>query len=136
MDELLKAIITKISGSALSSAVGGRIYLDQAPEEKPGLPYIVFFIVTSVPEKTFTENFEDILIQFSIFSNSQSVAEISAIYDALNTLFDECSFTMTSDTLIRMNRENLATMIEEAEGLDPPFVRHWAVDYSILIEKN
>jgi len=65
MNNLLSAIMTKLSGSALYNDVGGRIFLDEAPEGTE-FPYVVFFIVSDVPEKTFTEDFENIIIQFSL----------------------------------------------------------------------
>jgi len=134
---LLTAITTKTSGSALSTAVGGRIFLDQAPA-KVIFPYIVWFIVTSNPEKTFTEDFENILIQFSIFSTASSAAEIADIYAALDALYDECTLTITGgDILLRMHRTNLTTV--PGGSIDAPDAsnsfRHWAVEYSILIEK-
>jgi hypothetical protein len=132
---LLTAIYGKTISSALSTAVGGRIYLDEAPQ-KTGFPYVVFSIVSSVPDKTFTENFEDILIQFSLFSASKAMDEITNIYTHLNTLFDECSLTITNNILLRMTRENLTTMFEDIITPEGKGVRHWAVDYSILIEKS
>ena len=136
MNYLLTALMTKISGSALSSDVGGRIYLDQAPDGCE-FPYIVFFIVSGVPEKTFTEDFENILIQFSIFSASPGATEITTIYNHLDELFDECSFTITNNLLLRMNRENLTTMVEDITVANAiTTVKGWHIDYSILIEKN
>jgi hypothetical protein len=133
---LLAAITTKMTGSALSTAVGGRIFLDRASAGTV-YPYIVWFIVTSNPEKTFTEDFENTLIQFSIFSTSSSVAEIADIYAALDALFDECTLAITGgDILLRMHRTNLITMTDDIVSPDASnLLRHWAVEYSILVEK-
>jgi len=43
MDAYLTAIMTKTTGSAFSTAVGGRIYLDAAPD-KATFPYCVLLI--------------------------------------------------------------------------------------------
>lgn len=134
MQNLLTAIYGKTINSALSTAVGERIYLDQAPDDTE-FPYIVYSIVSNVPDKTFTENFEDILIQFSIFSASESAMEIAAIYNALYALFDECSLTITSNILLRMTRENLVTMVEDSTTPIGVGVKHWAADFSVLIER-
>lgn len=123
LNNLLTAIMTKTVDSTLSSDVAGRIFLDEAPQEAEK-PYVVFFIVSDVPEKTFTEDFENIIIQFSLFSDSEGAAEITTMYNDLKTLFDECTFSITASTLIWMNRVNLTTMFEDG-------VRHWAVDYEI-----
>ena len=135
MNNLLQAINSKLSGSDLFNDVGGRVFLDQA---LPGTdyPYIIFFIVSNVPDKTFTENFEDSIIQFSIFSNSQSAKEITTIYDDLIALFDECTLPIETDALLRMHRVNTVTNIEDISTQQGAVgVRHWAVDFSILIEK-
>ena len=130
MNNLLTAIYGKTSGSALSTAVGGRIYLDEAPD-KTVLPYAIFYIVSAVPDRTFTERYTDLIVQFSLFSESTSAVEITTIYGYLKTLFDECALTITGSTLIWMKEENLSTMFDEGEG-----VRHWAVDYAILTSLN
>lgn len=134
MNYLLTAITSKITTgpSALYSDVGGRAYLDQAPPV-PEFPYITFFIVSNAPQKTYTEDFEDMLIQFSLFSNSEGAVEITDMYADLKTLFDECAFTITGSTLVWMKRSNLTTMVEEITTTSGTFgVKHWAVDYEIL----
>ena len=137
MKNLIAAITTKAVGSSLLNLIGGRFYENEAPA-KVIFPYIVWFIVTSNPEKTFTEDFENILIQFSIFSTASSAAEIADIYAALDALYDECTLTITGgDILLRMHRTNLTTV--PGGSIDAPDAsnsfRHWAVEYSILIEK-
>ena len=128
--------MTKTVNSALSSDVGGRIYLDQAPDGAE-FPYIIYFIVTNVPEKTFSEDYENILIQFSLFSSSSSATEITTMYTDLKALFDECSMTITDNTLIWFRRENLTTMIDDITVADATVsVKHYAVDYSLIVQKT
>lgn len=134
MDSLLAAIMTKISGSALSTAAGGRIFLDQAPENSE-FPYIVFFVVSGVPADTFTDAITETVIQFSIFSTSLSVVEMTGIYANLRSLFDDCSLSITGDTHLWMEWQNLTTMVEDlTTPSGTSMVRHWAVDYSILVK--
>lgn len=140
MTNLLKAIITKISGSAFSSDVGGRVYLDRAPSETE-FPYCVFQIVSAVPEDVFTKYGEDILLQFSLFSTSSSVAEIAGMYEDLKTLFDDCSLTIPpsgseTDSLIWMKRESLATIMDEHTTPQGTIgVRAWHVEYMVLTQE-
>ncbi len=134
MNNLLTAIMTKISGSAFSTDVGDRVYLDQAPDGCE-FPYIVFFIISDVPANTFTESLEDILVQFSIFSASPGATEITTIYNDPKTLFDNCALIITGDTHISMIRQNLTTMVDDiVTSMGTVGVRHWAVDYSIMIQ--
>lgn len=136
MNNLLTALYGKLAGSALSTAIGGRMYLDQAPG-KPTFPYVVFFIVSSVPEKTFTEDLSETLIQFSIYSSSSSATEVSAIYAALKTLYDECSLTITGSSLVWMKETNLVTMTEDmTTATGTTTLKHWAVDYEVLTSLN
>jgi hypothetical protein len=136
MNNLLTSIMTKISGSSLSSDVGGRVYLDQAPDGAE-LPYIVFFIVSDVPEDTFKNYLDEILIQFSLFSSSSGATEITTMYSHLKSLFDDAALSITGNTHIWMVRQNLTTMIESVTtAATEQSIRHWAVDYSIMVEKN
>ena len=48
MDELLTAIMTRLSGTDFSNDVEGRIYNDQAPDIT-AFPYCVISIVSDVP---------------------------------------------------------------------------------------
>lgn len=112
------------------------MYLDQAPD-KPTFPYVVFFIVSSVPEKTFTEDLSETLIQFSIYSASSSATEISAIYAALKTLYDECSLTITGSSLVWMKETNLVTMTEDmTTTTGTTTIKHWAVDFEVKTSLN
>jgi len=134
MNNLLTAIMTKISGSALSADVGGRIYLDQA-EQGAALPYIVFFIVSDAPDNVFSKTGEDVLIQFSIFSSSESAVEIAAIHADMKALLDDCSLTITSNNLVWMKRGNLTTMVEDFTTQDAAeTVKHWSQEYEIITQ--
>jgi hypothetical protein len=131
MNVLLTGLMTKLSSSDLESAVGGRIYLDQAPDNCE-FPYCVFFIVVATPNDTFTDHLDDVIIQFSLFSASSSAAEITDMYGHLKALFDDCTFTLSSGTLISMGRENLTTMMDEITvSTGVVGVKHWAVDYRL-----
>lgn len=138
--DLLKAIWSKFTSSALATAVGGRIYLDRAPD-KAVMPYVVYFIVSASPDKTFTEHYTNTLVQFSLFSASSSTAEITAMYGYLTALFDECSLTIpptgsATETLVWMREDNLTTMIEDVPVGGTQHVKHWAVDFEILTSRK
>lgn len=138
MQALIDAIKNKITDSTVFNDVGGRVYFDMADTNE--YPRIVYRIISAVPEKTFTESFQDILIQFDLFSaKSAAPTEITTMYKDLHTLLDECRLTITGDTLLRMYETNLVTL---SEDLDEPLpdgssgLSHWAVDYEVLIENG
>lgn len=140
MKNLLKSIFAKASSSSLSTYVGGRIYEGYATDNAT-LPYVVVSIISDVPEDVFTKDGEDILIQFSLFSASSSVAEIADMYEHLKALFDDCSFKIPptgseTDTLVWMKRENLTTIMDEHTTPQGTVgVRAWHVDYTVLTQE-
>lgn len=136
MNNLLAAIMTKCAGSALSTAVGGRIFLDEAPEGT-AFPYVVFRIVAGSPQDTFKDTIDDTLIQFSLFSISDGATEITTMYANLKTLFDWQALTITGNTCIWTMRQGLSTFFDDLTTTQGTVgVRHWAVDYSIMVQKS
>jgi len=138
MNALLTAISTKLTDSDLYGDVSGRVYLDQA--DSPDYPRVVYSIISAVPDRTFSEHYHDVLIQFSLFSaKSAGMAVMTTMYADLISLFDECSFDIDGYTLIWMKEENLVTM---TQILDSPLpdgstgVILWAVDFSLTTLKS
>jgi len=131
MKNLATALYSKLSGSDFFSNIGGRVYKDDAPDGTD-YPYAVFMLISDVPEYTFSEQYESVQIQFSIFSNASGSTEIEDLYTNLKSLYDECSLSITSSALIWMRRQNATLMMEEhttPSGIQR--VRHYAVDYEI-----
>ena len=112
MNNILTAVYGKTTGSTLSSYVGGRIFLDAAPDGAQ-FPYVVFFIVSTYQDKNFSDHFTNSLIQFSLFSASTGAAEITNMYNYLISLYDDTPFSITANTWIEMREDNLSTMVED-----------------------
>ena len=131
MKALTTAIYAKAAGSAFETAIGGRLYKGRAPEGAT-YPYAVYLLVSDVPDPTFTEQLEDVVIQFSLFSNASSSSEVEDIYTALKALYDDCTLTITGETLLYMTRQN-ATLTPEEHTTQAGTVEvwHYAVDYSL-----
>ena len=75
------------------------------------------------------------MIQFSLFSANPSAVEISTMHGYLKALFDDCSLTITSNTLFWMHEVNLTTMVDEitvAEGVQS--VKAWHADYEVVTQ--
>lgn len=136
MKNLSIAIYSKLAGSALNTAVGGRFYKGRAPEGTV-YPYVVYMLISDVPANTFTEYLENVLIQFSLFSSASGSTEVEDIYSNLKTLYDECTMTITGNTLLWMKRESAILMVEDHTTASGTMdVWHYAVDYSIMMKKN
>jgi hypothetical protein len=128
------AIMTKCEGSSLSEDVGGRIFCDEAPDGTE-FPYVVFFNVTKMQVDTFKDKLDDVTVQFSLFSISRSLAEITTIYSHLKDLFDWQLIDISGDTCVWVVRQNLVTMFDDITTSSGTVgLRHWAVDYSIMVQ--
>jgi hypothetical protein len=128
------AIMAGCAGSALSAAVGGRIFCDEAPDGTE-FPYVVFFTVANVQADTFKNRLDDAVVQFSLYSTSKSLTEITAMYSHLKDLFDWQTLSISGGTCVWVVRQNLVTMFDDIPTLDGSTgLRHWAVDYSIMVQ--
>ena len=117
-NNLKTAIMTKfnaVDGSGVHNefweATQGRLFYKKAPDGTPTFPYSIFFIVVQTPDRTFTEDQRDLLVQFSHFSNVQdSSKEVDEIDTYCNDLFDEIDkrggLSITGATLIWMRFSN------------------------------
>ena len=137
MFDLLEAIMNHFSGSDLAEDVADRLFLDEAPAGAE-FPYLVYSIVSASPDKTFSEEFIDTMIQFDIFSASTAATEVTNIYNHLKDLFDEQEFTIFGSTLIWMKLANLVTSMEAlTTGNQPPAtagqtsIRRWSADFDV-----
>lgn len=136
MKNLLTAIMTKFSGSAFSTDVAGRIYLDEA-RQGTDFPYAVIKIISSNPDNVFQKKGKDTLIQFSLFSTSEGATEITTMYNDLLSLLDECSMTITSNNLVTFEFSNLVTMVDEiTTPSGTATLKHWAVDFEITVQES
>lgn len=128
--------VTDVIGSGFMASIGNRFYDTEAPQGAT-FPYCNYLIVTDLPEWTWSEDFEDVLIQFSIFSKASSSLEIKNIYTKLDTLYHKCSLGTISggEQFLWMWRSNLTTMRDEVTTRAGTVgVWHFAVDYDIFYE--
>lgn len=132
LKNLTTAIFGKMTSSTdLYSDIGGRLFKGRAPEGAE-YPYVVYLLVSNNPDKVFVSNYEDALIQFSLFSSTSGSTQVEDMYTHLKALYDECSMTITSETLIWMRRENAILMVEDhTTPAGTVQVWHYAVDYLI-----
>ena len=131
MKNLTTAIYSKLSGSALAAHVSNRLFKGRAPDATE-YPYIVYMVVTDVPEKTFSEDFENVIVQFSLFSAASGTTELEDMYTDLKTLYDDQELTVVGSTMIWMKRDIAVFSVEDHEtssGQQRVFSYH--VDYNI-----
>jgi len=138
MNNFLTALNSKFTDSNLFNDVSGRIYLDQA--DSPDYPRVVYSIIAAPKEKTFTEQYTNILLQVDLYSaKSAGTSVMTTMYNDLVALLDDQPLTITGYTLVKMEEENLVptTQILSAplpDGTTGLLV--WHVDFEIVIKKT
>jgi hypothetical protein len=104
MTDLFAAIMTRYTNVALSSLLTG-LWNTQAPQDAV-FPYGVFQLISDVPDWTFSENLENILLQFNLFSDTSDPVEICNLFELLKTAFDFLDLTIANYETVSMIREN------------------------------
>lgn len=127
MTDLFAAIITRYEAVGLSNSLTG-LWNTQAPQEAV-FPYGVFSLISDVPEWTFTEDFENCLLQFNLFSDKSDPVEICALFELLKTAFDFLDLTISNYETVSLVRENsILTRIED--------VWQYNVTYRVVLQKD
>ena len=136
MKNLTTAIYAKKTGSTFETAINSRLYKVIAPEN-PTFPYAVFKVIDDTPEHTYSESYENVLIQFSLYSSTSGTTEVEDIFTKLCALYDECSLSITGETLVHMQRQSAYLISEEhttINGLQK--IWHYPVEYFLLVQRN
>jgi len=127
MNDLFNAIYAHYLDSTLKDSLSA-LHNTQAPEDAV-FPYSVFSLISDVPDWTFTENLENCLIQFNLFSSTVDSTEICALFELLKTAFDFLDLNIDNYETVSMTRENsILTRIEN--------VWQYNATYRILIQKT
>lgn len=100
------------STTDLYADIGGRLFKGEAPEGTE-FPYVIFFVVSDIPEYPGGKTIEQFLIQFSLFSSASSSTEIEDMLTHLRTLYDDVVLMITGNTEIYFIRENMTSMRDE-----------------------
>jgi len=90
-------------GAALKAVVSG-MYFTEAPQGTT-YPYIVYHKISGVADYTYTEDMENVIIQFNIYDDNSSSTTINDIYTKLTALYDWCALSVSPWNSIYMRRE-------------------------------
>lgn len=116
--------------------IGGRLYQGEAPE-KAEYPYCVYLHIVDTQIDTFKNKMDDIIIQFSIFSDKSSSTEVHDAMTHLKSLFDDCVLTISNGTLVYFF--HIADGLEREEIITPSgeqAIWHFHCDYSAIFERT
>jgi len=137
MNNFLEALKNKFTDSDLYNDVSGRVHLDEA--DSPDYPRVVYSIISAPKEKTFTEQYVNVLLQVSLYSaKSAGTTIMTTMYNHLVALLDEGTLDITGYTLVWMREENLVPMSEKLTTPLPDGstgLLGWHVDFEIRLSK-
>lgn len=129
MKTLFQAIYARYEATALGSSVLTDLYNTKAPDDAV-FPYGVFTLVSNVQDFTFTEKFEDCLMQFSLFSDIKSDStQVCDLFELLKTVFDFLDLEISGYTTVSIVR-GIANLIKEEK------IWHYAVTYRIILQTD
>jgi len=135
MNNLFKGIYDHFSAttdSGFYNDVSGRLFHNVAPQGST-FPYCVYFSVDDLDDLDFSDEHEDFLLQFNIFSKSNSALEAGELFESLKTMFDDCNLNVTGWRHLEFKRN--MTVPNNDFGQVPP-VQGYSVDYNVLLEKE
>lgn len=115
--------------NALYLGLDGRLYHTQA-DQTTVFPFAVFTFISQGTEYTFTDEFENLVVQFSLFSLQKSSLEIEILRAKLTALYDWSSLTVSGYTHLYMRRINSRLMKDDRPAW------HYSIDYRIFVLKT
>jgi len=133
MKELFEAIYSHYLDDPLSGTLKGLYHTEAPPDAE--FPYCVFLLVSNTLDYTFSENFEDCLVQFNLFSDKSSPQEITQLYELLKgdtelgTGFDFLELPIDNYRTVSLVRET-AILIHVDD------VWQYSVTYRMLLEQT
>jgi len=135
MNSLFSAIYNHFSattGSGFYNDISGRMRLNKA-EQGDSFPYCVYFSVSDLDEVDFSDEREDLLLQFNIFSQNNSALEAGTLLESLKTMFDDCSLTVTGWRHLEFSR---GQTYQNNDFTQEPYIHGYSVEYNVLLEKE
>lgn len=135
MNALFKAIWDQFAATTTTgfyNEVSGRMYHNVAPQQAP-FPYAVYFSVSDVDELDFTDEREDFLIQFNIFTQDNSALPAGNLLESLKTMYDNASLTVTDWRHLKFQRD---FVIPNNDFSQVPPIQGYSVQYNALLEKE
>ena len=104
--ELATAIQSKYTADAVASGVKAStsgLFPDEAPSGT-ATPYITYSFITTGSESSFDSDYDDPLVQFSIWDNGASALVAETIGGKLVTLYVDQLLTISGYTIVRADK--------------------------------
>jgi len=128
----LYAHFSNTTGSGFYYDISGRMYHNAAPQGA-AFPYCIYFLVDNIDELDFSDEREDLTMQFNIFSQNSSALEAGNLLDSLETMFDNCRLTVTGWNHLEFKRNMVHSNNDFTQ--DPP-IQGYSIEYDVLLERQ
>ncbi len=112
-----------------TAEMAGRALYNTEADSEAAFPYSTVSIIAGVSDWTFTEEFEDILIQFNLFSDTPAMTEVGNIFEALKSAFDFHDLVIVGYETVSLERGN-ANLVRVDQRWQ------WIITYRLLIQKD
>ena len=93
-------------------AIGGRLYQFEAPDDAE-YPYCVYSHVSDFQIDTFSADIDNIIIQFSIYSEKSSKQELLDTMTYLKSALNDCNLTISGGYVITFFWLNDSILVDE-----------------------
>lgn len=136
IEAILKGIFDlENTGNPFKTAIGGRFYLGEAPQDT-AYPYCIYEQISGVPDRTFTDKYEDVLLQFTLVDSSDSIATIADAEAKMYALFDDAVLTISGYSSITLDRVS-NVLVKKGQEIDDS-ITYWNViaTYRLFAEQN
>lgn len=131
MKELAAAITTHFNvTNSLKTALGGQMYPFEAKQDA-AFPYGVYYIIDEQTDYDFSDERQDIYVQFSLFSEDSSPGEAFTLGGYLKTLFDDADLTVSGWTCLQFKRTG-SKVLRDEEMNTYTFIG----EYTAILEKG
>lgn len=117
--------------SAFYDTISGRLYYNKAVQSAD-FPYCVYSLVSNVNELGFSDEHEDFLVQFNLFSQNNSAQEVGNMLLYLQEVYDDCDLTVTGWRDLYMKRNGV---FPNSDITQVPPIMGYTVQYEVLLER-
>lgn len=127
----IKAKYDGTAGATLRGLLGtNKLAQDQAPQTT-AFPYVVFQVISDVPNNTFNKELSSCRVQFSIWYKYGATNNLGTIARALYDLFHKTALTITGYT-------HTGTQMLSAGAIpsDDSMIGGYRIDFEIWAEKS
>ena len=131
MTPLFTAVYEAYDNDApLKAALEGGLFLESAPPGTP-YPYGTFSLESREPLHMLTETWEAVKLQFAVFSDESSAADVCEVFETLDDVYNAGELAVADYSLVSVLREH-----DSLEMIRPEGIWRYSARYRIVMKKG